>query len=525
MSVNHKYKKNSNSNMAKNLNKNLLLLNNMSTDFSKTTKLLNNNYLNQKNINTNSNIKNNNNNNYIYDKKIFQNTKLYNVAKPTKYIKKRNFSNSSLKNPNNLIASALTEDNLNNKPKKFCSIFHSKTLKLNNRNINIQKNQNIDNNTNKNKINLNNILHNSNSFKLMTKSKSNMGFIKQPQYKNLIINTQDKNTNGGGKIFSTIGQINNLRIKNIKYNSGNKKKSKKIINTNVNANNISNNNYNKLSDSIPKKSGDNSEKINNLEKEIENYKKEINNKEDIIKKQIIRINKLNNNLEKSQNNVKIIQKKYNELEQEYNIMKNNYLLCKDKINEYENNIKTMKQKEIKLMQVLYLVKERGIDINSILAEVNQITFHELTSSLPSNNIKKENENNEENKENSNSQKKEIKGINDNNDINEKNENYNNDNNNINNNLNNNNNQIESNSNNNYESERSDLTVYFQDKVKMNNIMETKTGQNIPKLNFGYLPEYSSDSDSQQNINNIYNNTLMEEENLYYPKFTKFQNSA
>ena len=520
MSINHKYKKSSN--MNKNLNKNLLLLNNMSTDFSKTTKLLNNNYLNQKIINnTNSNIKNNNN--YIYDKKIFQNTKLYNIVKPTKHIKKRNFSNSALQN--NLIGSSLTEGNLNNKPKKFCSIFHSKTLKLNNRNINLQKNQNIDLNNNKNKIKINNFLNNSNSFKLMTKSKSNIGFIKQPQYKNLIINTQDKKTINNMKIFSTLGQNNNLRIKNIKDkkdNSGNKKKSKKMISTKLN--NISNNNFNKLSDSIPKKSAETRERINNMEKEIENYKKEINNKEDIIKKQLIKINKLNNNLENSQNNVKITEKKYNELEQEYNIMKNNYLLCKDKINEYENNIKTMKQKEIKLMQVLYLVKERGIDINSILAEVNQITFHELTSSLPSNNIKKENENNEENKENSNNKINEIKGINDNNDINEKNENYNNDNNNININLNN-NNQIESNSNNNFESERSDLTVYFQDKVKMNNIMETKTGQNIPKLNFGYLPEYSSDSDSQQNINNIYNNTLMEEENLYYPKFTKFQNSA
>ena len=61
---------------------------------------------------------------------------------------------------------------------------------------------------------------------------------------------------------------------------------------------------------------------------------------------------------------------------------------------------------------------------------------------------------------------------------------------------------------------------------MNNIMETKKGQNIPKLNFGYVPEYSSDSDSQQNNNNgVYNNTLMEDENLYFPKFNKFQNSA
>jgi hypothetical protein len=94
--------------------------------------------------------------------------------------------------------------------------------------------------------------------------------------------------------------------------------------------------------------------------------------------------------------------------------------------------------------------------------------------------------------------------------------------------NNNNNNLIINSlrdNNNNENGLTDLTVYFPDKVKMNNIMETKWGQNIPRLNFGYVPEYSSDSESQHN-NNIYNNnTFIEEENLYFAKFNKFQNSA
>lgn len=77
--------------------------------------------------------------------------------------------------------------------------------------------------------------------------------------------------------------------------------------------------------------------------------------------------------------------------------------------------------------------------------------------------------------------------------------------------------------NNY-SEMSNLTVYFPDKVKMKNIMETKWGENIPKLDFGYVPEYSSESESLKN-NNVYNNTLIEEGNLYFPKFKKFQNSV
>ena len=153
------------------------------------------------------------------------------------------------------------------------------------------------------------------------------------------------------------------------------------------------------------------------------------------------------------------------------------------------------------MQVLYLAKERGIDINNILKDVNQITFHESSatnSAIQNYNINEVNnkvENNKNNDENFN----QIDNIN---------------NNNINN--------IGGDKTNN-ESEMSSLTVYFPDKIKMNNIMETKIGKNIPKLNFGYVPEYSSDSDSQNN-NNIYDNVLMDEENLFFAKFNKFQNS-
>ena len=199
---------------------------------------------------------------------------------------------------------------------------------------------------------------------------------------------------------------------------------------------------------------------------------------------------LNNNYENSQNNLIKTRKEFDELKQEYNLMKNNYLLLKEKLNEYEKNIKNMKKKEIKLMQVLYLIKEKGIDINSILNELNQVTFHE-TNILSSSKAKK---NNEEEKYNNNIDENNI-DIKDNNNLN--------------------NNNIKDNTN---ESEMSGLTVYFPDKIKMNNINETKWGKNIPILNFGCVPDYNSESDSQ-------NNTFIEEDNLFFHKFNKFQNSA
>ena len=138
------------------------------------------------------------------------------------------------------------------------------------------------------------------------------------------------------------------------------------------------------------------------------------------------------------------------------------------------------------MQVLYLIKEKGVDINSFLNEVNQVTFHENASPSQSQSAKK-NQNNEE---------------------------YNNENNLI----------IDSIGN---ESEISDVTVYFPDKIKMNNIMDTKWGKNIPKLNFGYVPEYTSDSESDKNgqKNNNNNNYNAQMNDIMFANIKKFQNSV
>jgi hypothetical protein len=295
------------------------------------------------------------------------------------------------------------------------------------------------------------------------------------------------------KMFSTIGLSNNLSVKNIKNYSRNNRNNKQIINLSTN--------NNKLSDSTPKRSVDILEKIKGLKKEIENYKKEINKKNQIIKNQEIKINKINKDNENNQKMLKNITQKYNNLKKEYDIMKNNFFLLKNKIEESEKNIKLMEQKELKLMQVLYLIKEKGIDINSILNEVNKVTSHEMTSSQIPLDIK----NHPDEKENNDNKNKidNIDNIDSNLIINSIRDNISN------------------------ESERSDLTVYFPDKIKMNNIMETKWGKNIPKLNFGYVPEYSDlDSGKQQQKNNNMNYIQMNEDNnILLPKFNKFQNSA
>ena len=123
MNIDNRYLKESNINYKSNIK--MIPLNNISTDFSKTTKLLNNNFLNQKNIHINPNIHNTNINhkNLLYDKKIFKNAKFYNVVKTNKNKKKRNNSNTLIHN--NLVGSSLTEGNYinNNNTKKFLSIF------------------------------------------------------------------------------------------------------------------------------------------------------------------------------------------------------------------------------------------------------------------------------------------------------------------------------------------------------------------------------------------------------------------
>lgn len=419
MNLAHKYLKDYN------ITKKQVPINNISTDFTKTIKLLNNNYT----------YFNNNKNNFS-NKKLFQNVKLYNLIKPNnnnKYIKKRNYSYSSMYN--NLTAGNFINNNSNN---LASSVFNSNLIKYNQRHYNTNSN-----------IKPNKML-------IKSKSNSNNGFTKKYPYKNLIIKTGEKHTINNKKLFSTFGIANNLSIKNIKNYT------KKISNSYK-----KNNNYklqiNQISENIPKRSSDIQEKINRYKKQIENYKKELYTKDDTIKKQIIKINEQNLIIQD-------MKKKLKKFEQDYNILKNNFIILKNKNQENEKNIKTMTKKELKLMQVLFLIKERGIDINSFLNQVNNISFNENAKELVINSIRDDDSNLNEN------------GIND----------------------------------------LSGITVYFPDKVKMKNIMETNWGKNIPKLNFEYVPEYSSENNSDKNEQN---NIVNDENAEFFQNIGKYQHSV
>jgi len=418
MNLAHKYLKDYN------ITKKQVPINNISTDFTKTIKLLNNNYT----------YFNNNKNNFS-NKKLFQNVKLYNLIKPNnnKYIKKRNYSYSSMYN--NLTGGNFINNNSNN---LASSVFNSNLIKYNQRHYNTNSN-----------IKPNKML-------IKSKSNSNNGFTKKYPYKNLIIKTGEKHTINNKKLFSTFGIANNLSIKNIKNYT------KKISNSYK-----KNNNYklqiNQISENIPKRSSDIQEKINRYKKQIENYKKELYTKDDTIKKQIIKINEQNLIIQD-------MKKKLKKFEQDYNILKNNFIILKNKNQENEKNIKTMTKKELKLMQVLFLIKERGIDINSFLNQVNNISFNENAKELVINSIRDDDSNLNEN------------GIND----------------------------------------LSGITVYFPDKVKMKNIMETNWGKNIPKLNFEYVPEYSSENNSDKNDQN---NIVNDENAEFFQNIGKYQHSV
>ena len=417
MNLAHKYLKDYN------IAKKQLPINNISSDFTKTIKLLNHNY---------SYINNKNN---FSNKKLFQNVKLYNLIKPNnnKNFKKRNYSYTSMYN--NLTGGNLINNNSNN---LLSSLFNSNLIKYNHKHYNTNSN-----------IKPNKIL-------IKSKSNSNNGFIKKYPYKNLIIKTGEKNTINTKKLFSTFGMVNNISIKNIKNYT------KKISNSYKKNNNFKLQ-INQISENIPKKSSDIQEKINKYKKQIENYKKELNTKDDTIKKQIIKINEQSLIIQN-------MKKKFKKIEQDYNILKNNYIILKNKNEENEKNIKTMTKKELKLMQVLFLIKERGIDINSFLDEVNQISFNENAQGLVINSIRDEDSNINGN------------GIND----------------------------------------MSGITVYFPDKVKMKNIMETNWGKNIPKLNFGYVPEYSSENNTDKNDQN---NIVNDENADFFQNIGKYQHSV
>ena len=219
----------------------------------------------------------------------------------------------------------------------------------------------------------------------------------------------------------------NLRTKSVSHSPHNEKK----LHSSLSNNNFNNNTL------IPKSNIDRIN-FNKLKKENENYKKEIQNLNDKIKIQNEKIKTLDNNLEISYQNINNIKSRLFKLkDQNSNLQNENKNLKKSNI-QFQKEIKIMQEKELKLMKVLYLIKERGINIEDILNEV--IDMNSEGNLMTTN-----------------------------------------------------------------RSDYSNFTVYFNDKIKMNDIMESKEAKKIPLMDFSKVPTYRPDSDSEEEENEDYDN--------------------
>lgn len=196
-------------------------------------------------------------------------------------------------------------------------------------------------------------------------------------------------------------------------------------NFNLNSTHISNkltNNFNL----IPKTSFER----NKLKNEIDSLKNELKKKDELIILKNEKIETLQKNLDISQHNLSCIKGRYLKIKDQLNTTINEIKNLKILNEQAQNEIKFLNEKEIKLMQVIFLIKEKGINIDEILNDVSQM-----------------------------------------------------------------NNQMSS-------SSRTDIskasTVYFPDKVKME---ESKAQSLVPKLDFGSVPTYKSETDSEDNNEN------------------------
>ena len=404
-------------------------LHTISVELKKTPNILYNNY---QNYNTNQikiiNLSNNNNNQIISNtNKIFKNIKLYGVNKQNT-IKKRNIKTKKI---NIAPTVSFTETNGNIK-KTFYTNYNTNF----NNTINLYRKSNPSN-TN---IKMNKSLH---------KSKSNKYFLTPFQYYNINVHSRNKN-------------ISNALMK---YNTGNSyaksfnnSNNKKVISSKINKYTINFSPVNRTTNLSSQKNNRNSDKkhkegsgghsmtdkmiIEKLVKEKENKDKEIKYKDNIIKEQENIINLLKQNEKSLKEQTQIINNKYEDLKQKYQNVLNENAMLKEQSDNDNKNINFLKEKELKLMRMLYLIREKGIDINEILNEVK----------------------NESNNES----------------INRSQESFGNNNN------------------------SSTMTIYFPDKITMPNIMETKKAEIIPKIDFNQIPEYTFDEDKQNSMNEMPN---------------------
>jgi len=379
--MNNKYKEiNYSKQFQKKLNKKEVILHTISVELKKNPNTIYNNYSNST---TNQikiiNLTNNNNNQIVPTKsKIFKNIKLYGVSKNVNFIKKRNIKTKKL---NNIPYVSFTE--INTGFKKTYSNFNTNNNITNNNVTNFNNTYNIYH-KNYQTNNSNNAKNLSKINKSLPKSKSNQFFLTPLYNANVYSRNKDmnniimkSNSNSNSCNTKTYNNSNNKKGANTKHSKYHINFSPKYANHSISVSkqkNIKLSEYKKRglsSGGVP----EDKIKIQKLEKERETKEKEIKYKDQIIKEQenIIKLLKQNEGQLKDQINV--MNKKYAEMKDSYaNILNENELL-NNKLLESENNVNFLKEKELKLMRMLYLIKEKGIDINTILNESNNDSFN------------------------------------------------------------------------------------------------------------------------------------------------------
>ena len=432
MSNNH-YETNYSKQYKKKLSKKEPTLHTISVELKKTPNILYNNYQSYNNNQIKIiNVTNNNNNHNNHGKnKIFKNIKLYDIAKQPNFVKKRNIKTKKV---NGIPYVSFTEINSNIKKALYNNSNNNQNNNFNNT-INLYHKNYHSNNKNIIKIN-----------KTLAKSKSNKFILTPFQHHN--IQSRNKHFN------NTLIRANTNSGCTRSYNNSS---NKKIVGSRINKYHInfsplySNHTLSittqkniKLNENRTKGSGacpsEDKIKMQKLMKEKENKEKEMKLKDKIIKEQENIINLLRQNEIQMKDQIQIVNDKYEDIKEKYQSIVNENNMLKSKIKEDEKNMNFLKEKEMKLMRILYLIKEKGIDINSVLNEVKNESYNESlnkSETIEDNLVKNS----------------------------------------------------------------SNSTIYFPDKINMKNIMQTKGAENVPKLDINQVPEYSFQSDEEKQINN------------------------
>ena len=277
--------------------------------------------------------------------------------------KHRTLSNSKDKHTNKHSLTLFTISNELNKIKHFSK------RKCDNKTI-LKTNPNTNTNTH------NNTNNNSNNILSSSLTKPSCGLFSNIPFPESSNNNNINNNKGNiplKKNNSNISLTKPTPTLALRFNNTSlcpKKRSISQSPTHTCPNNTNNNNNNSSSSNnvIPKTSNEK----NKYKTEIDKLNKLLSEKESIIKDKLQLIKKMETNMNAQKKQMMQLQSKYTQLKKNYNALSKENKMLKEQNDHALSEISFLNKKEIKLMQVIYLIKEKGINIEDILNDVSQM---------------------------------------------------------------------------------------------------------------------------------------------------------